>query len=326
MNLEQYIAAMDPELRPVFMQRAASVQQLIADPTQAQGQTVAAPVSAPASTQRVTVVDRSIPGPAGAPEVPVRTYTPAGTNGTLPAVLWIHGGGFTAGSPAQNDDFCLRVVEEVRCVVVSVDYRLAPAHPFPAALDDCYVALRWLATPDSGLEIDPGRIAVGGSSAGGNLAAAVTLMARDRGEVALAFQLLVYPCLDDRHTTPSSHEMAAEGMIWNRAQSLRGWQLYLGNDGNKENGQTSDVSSYAAPARMANLDGLPPTYVMAAQLDLLRDEDIEYAMRLMQAGVPTELQVHPGAMHGFVLFAASAPVSERAISGYVTALRRALNP
>jgi acetyl esterase/lipase len=194
-------------------------------------------------------------------------------------------------------------------------------------LEDCYAALRWLAAPDSGMGIDRGRIAVGGSSAGGNLAAAVTLMARDRGEVPLAFQLLVYPCLDDRHTTPSSHEMAAEGMIWSRAQSLRGWQLYLGNDrGNHGNDQNGEISPYAAPTRAANLDGLPPAYMMAAQLDLLRDEGIDYAMRLMQAGVPTELHVHPSAMHGFVLFAASAAVSERAISGYVTALRRALNP
>ncbi len=316
MNLDQYIAAMDPELRPLFLQRAASVQQLLADPTQAQPAAAPAPVANP----RVTVADRLVPGPADGPEVPVRTYAPAGANGMLPAVLWIHGGGFTGGSPAQNDDLCLRIAEEARCFVVSVDYRLAPAHPFPAALDDCYAVLRWLAAPDSGLGIDPGRIAVGGSSAGGNLAAAVALMARDRGEVLLAFQLLVYPCLDDRHTTPSSHEMAAEGMIWNRAQSLRGWQLYLGSAGNGE------VSPYAAPARVTNLAGLPPTYVMAAELDLLRDEDIEYAMRLMQAGIPTELHVHPGAMHGFVLFAASAPVSERAISGYVTALKRALNP
>ena len=230
-----------------------------------------------------------------------------------------HGGGFTAGTPEQNEGLCLRIAAEVNCLVASVDYRLAPAHPFPAAPDDCYAALLWLAANAATFGLDAQRIAVGGSSAGAGLAAAVALMARDRGEVALAYQLLVYPCLDDRHETASSHEFAAEGMIWNRAQSLRGWGAYLGA------GHQGTPSPYAAPARVADVAGLPPTYMMAAQLDLLRDEDIAYATRLTQAGVPTELHVHPGAMHGFVLFAAQAAASQRAIGDYVAALGRALN-
>jgi acetyl esterase/lipase len=144
-------------------------------------------------------------------------------------------------------------------------------------------------------------------------------MARDREEIRPAFQLLVYPCLDDRHATLSSHEFAAEGMIWNRQRSVNGWKQYLGA------AHRGDPSPYAAPARAEDLTELPPTYVMAAQLDVLRDENIAYAQRLMQAGVPVELHVHPGAMHGFVLLAPAVAISERAISGYVNALDRSLN-
>lgn len=310
MEYDAYLQAMDPELRTAFLARVAVGTGTPAPAT---------PTDAAACHGRVQVADRRVPGSADAPAVRVRLYTPVGGVGHRPALLWIHGGGFTAGTPEQNEDLCLRIAADLTCLVVSVDYRLAPAHPFPAATEDCYAALRWLAATAADLGVDPRRIAVGGSSAGGGLAAAVALMARDRGEVALAYQLLVYPCLDDRHETPSSHEFAAEGIIWNRAQSLRGWRAYLGAD------HQGDPSPYAAPARVADVAGLPPAYVMAAQLDLLRDEDIAYATRLMQAGVPTELHVHPGAMHGFVLFAAQAAASQRAIGDYVAALGRALN-
>jgi acetyl esterase/lipase len=213
---------------------------------------------------------------------------------------------------------CLHIAEEVSCVVVSVDYRLAPEHAFPAAPEDCYAALKWMAAHSEELGIDPSHIGVRGGSAGGGLCAAVALMARDRKEVKLIFQMPLYGCLDDRHVTPSSHQMATEDMIWGRPASLRGWQAYLGED------HQGEVSPYAAPIRAEDLSGLPPAFMMIGELDLMRDENIEYAMRLMQAGVPTELHVYPGAFHGFEGLAANAKVSIRAINEYTEALKRGL--
>ena len=175
-----------------------------------------------------------------------------------------------------------------------------------------------LATLYRHLGIDPAQIAIGGASAGGGLAAAVALMARDRKEVPLVFELLIYPCLDDRHITPSSKAIAANGMLWERESSLRGWKAYLGSN------QQGEVSPYAAPARVADVAGLPSTYIMIGELDLMRDESIEYAMRLMQADIPTQLHVYPGAFHGFDLLATSALISQRAISEYIDALKHAL--
>ena len=143
-------------------------------------------------------------------------------------------------------------------------------------------------------------------------------MARDRKEVPLVFELLIYPCLDDRHITPSSKAIAATGMLWERNASLRGWKAYLGAN------LQGEISPYAAPARVADVAGLPPTYIMIGELDLMRDESIEYAMRLMQADIPTQLHVYPGAFHGFDLLATSASISQRAISEYIDALKHAL--
>lgn len=269
-------------------------------------------------SERVLVEDRHVPGPAGAPDVPVRIYTPATRTGILSGLLWIHGGGFTAGKPEQDDGFCGRIVEDVGCAIVSVEYRLAPEYPFPAGPDDCYAALRWMSESAANLGIDSAQIAIGGASAGGGLAAAVALMARDRREVPLVFELLIYPCLDDRHITQSSKAIAASGMLWERESSLRGWKAYLGSN------QQGEVSPYAAPARVADVAGLPPTYIMIGELDLMRDESIEYAMRLMQADIPTQLHVYPGAFHGFDLLATSAALSQRAISEYIDALKQVL--
>ena len=212
-----------------------------------------------------------------------------------------------------------RLVEDVGCVVVSVDYRLAPEHAFPAATDDCYAALLWLATHAQELGVKRERLAIAGQSAGGGICAAVGLMARDRGEVSLSFQMPLYACLDDRHITSSSQE-TTDARTWNRAVSSKAWEAYLGTK------REGDISPYAAPIRATNLAGLPPTYMMIGTLDLMRDENIEYANRLMQAGVPTELHVYPGAFHGFDLLVPNASVSKRAVEDYISALKRALNP
>jgi acetyl esterase/lipase len=247
-------------------------------------------------------------------------YAPRQLAAELPAVLWIHGGAFVLGTADQDEALCQHFVERLGSIVVSVDYRLAPEHPFPAALDDCYAALQWMKANAAELRVDASRIAVAGASSGGTLAAAVALLARDRGEIALAFQLLLYPCLDDRLASSSSMEFAAPGMIGDRDEVLQGWRAYLGDD------PTREVPPYAAPARATDLGRLPPAYVMTGELDALRDEDIAYAMRLMDAGVRTELHVHPGAFHGFDKMVPTAAVSARARHEYVQALDGALSP
>ena len=265
---------------------------------------------------RVQIHNRLIPGPTGVLSVPVRIDAPATRVGNVPGLLYIHGGGFTIGNLDMEDGVCRQIVRDVGCVVVSVDYRLAPKHPFPAAPEDCYAALIWMATNAEPLGIDPARIGVRGGSSGGGLCAAVTLMARDRKTPPLIFQMPLYACLDDRHETRSSHQMAANDMIWGRPLSLRGWKAYLGEEGS--------ASVYATPARVEDLSGLPPAYMMVGELDLLRDENIAYATRLMQAGVPTELHIYSGAFHGFEGMVRQADVSVRAVTSLTAALKRGL--
>jgi acetyl esterase/lipase len=267
----------------------------------------------------VSTTDQLVPGPAGAPDVAIRIFQPSARSSTLPALLWIHGGGYVLGEMAQEDVFAKQLVTSVECVVVTVEYRLAPEHPFPAPLEDCYAALAWLAGHTSELHVDPARIAIGGGSAGAGLAAGLALLARDRGEVPLAFQLLIYPMLDDRNIAPAGDERS-DTLVWSRASNFYGWQAYLGRTPG-----TDDVSPYAAAARAADLAGLPPAYVMVGALDLFLDEDIAYAQRLMAAGVPTELHVYPGAYHGFDSFAPDAAVSRRFAAERDEILRRALH-
>jgi acetyl esterase/lipase len=258
------------------------------------------------------------PSPNGRDNVRVRLYEPAGRRGTLPAILYIHGGGFTTGTPELYDFLCDPLAEDIGAVVASPDYRLAPEHPFPAGPEDCYSALVWLAGAAGELGIDPGRIAVVGTSSGGGFAAAVALMARDRGAVPLAFQMALNPCLDDRHLTASSHEIV-DRRAWNRAKSIDGWQSYLGP------AFGGDVHPYAAPARAGDLRGLPPAYLSIGTLDPMRDETVAYAARLLEAGVPTELHVYPGAFHGFDVVARHTSLSRDAIECQTKALLRALS-
>ncbi|MEZ5166183.1 MAG: alpha/beta hydrolase [Acidimicrobiales bacterium] len=220
--------------------------------------------------------DRKIPGRPGDPDVAVRIYRPtAAVDGLLPAVVEIHGGGFVTGSLEMMDAFCDAVAAELPSVVVSVDYRLAPEHPFPAGVDDCYAALVWLAEHAAELGVDADRIAISGQSAGGGLAAGTALMARDRGGPALCFQLLDIPELDDRLDTPSM-EAFVDTPLWNRPNAVRSWSWYLGSD---DLPGSDDVSIYAAPARADDLAGLPPTFVSVCGFDPLGDEGLVYAMR-----------------------------------------------
>jgi acetyl esterase/lipase len=268
--------------------------------------------------ERVTREDRTAPGPDG--DVPVRVYRPADADGTLPGMLWIHGGGMIFGNIDQDDLTCDAYAEQVGCVVVSVEYRLAPEHPHPAPVEDCYAGLAWMAENAAELGIDPERIAVGGASAGGGLAAGTVLMARDKGTPAVAFQLLIYPMLDDRDATESTHEFGGI-LSWAREHNVSGWKALLGN----RHG-TDDVDHYAAPSRATDLAGLPPALIQVGELEVFRDEDIDYALRLLRAGVPTELHVYPGGYHAADVTSPDASVSVRMVSERMDALRAALHP
>jgi acetyl esterase/lipase len=267
----------------------------------------------------VTSQDQFAPGPQGDPAVRVRVYQPNDRPSKLPALFWIHGGGYVMGDIEQDDRLMKQLARRIGCVAVSVDYRLAPEHPFPAPVEDCYAGLKWLFAHADELGVERSRIAIGGASGGGGLAAGLALLVRDRKEVQVAFQLLIYPMIDDRNVTPASYAIT-DPRMWNRESNRLGWKAYLGRDGGG-----LDVSPYAAASRATDLTNLPPAYIPVGALDLFVDENIEYAQRLIQAGVPTELHVYPGAFHGFDLFAPSAQVSKQFKADRDNALRRALH-
>lgn len=241
--------------------------------------------------------DHVVPGD---PDVVVRVHRPRGVEGPLPAIVQIHGGGYVLGSYAMDDPRFDRWCHDLRVVGVSVEYRLAPETPYPGPLEDCYAALKWTFDNADGLGIDRTRVGIGGVSAGGGLAAALALLARDRGEVPVAFQVLECPMIDDRQVTTSSR---LDGLlVWSRESNAFGWRAYLGDLHGSD-----AVPSTAAPARAEDLAGLPPAIVIVGGADGFRDEDITYALRLSQAGVPTALHVIPGAPHGVQMFAGTAP-------------------
>ncbi|GAB3357953.1 alpha/beta hydrolase [Amycolatopsis echigonensis] len=241
----------------------------------------------------VTTRDVAVPGPEGAPDVPVRVYTPDRV-ATKALVFDIHGGGFALGDLQVDHAGNVELARDLGVVIVSVEYRLAPENPYPAGLEDCYAALEWSVKHADELGIDPEKVVLYGVSAGGGLAAALALLARDRGGPAVAFQFLAVPELDDRLETGSMRQFADTPM-WHLRAAEASWDYYLGGPG-KRGGP--DVEVYAAPARAADLSGLPPAYVSVMEFDPLRDEGIAYAQGLLAAGVPTELHLFPGTFHG----------------------------
>ena len=262
----------------------------------------------------VTIEERTIRGPDC--DIPIAIYQPSAP-APRPGLLMIHGGGYIVGT-AREDMNGIGYAEHVGCTVVSVDYRMAPEFTYKEAVADCFAGLSWMFEYAEALGVDASRIAIGGGSAGGGLTAALALYNRDNKGPDVAFQLLVYPMLDDTHETPSGYEVTHPN-VWNRDVSLKAWKMYLGD----EHG-TDDVSPYAAAARAKDLSGLPPAFVTVGTEDLFRDEDINYAQRLMAAGVPTELQVIPGMYHGGENMAPAAGVSQRMRMGYLDALKRAI--
>ena len=262
----------------------------------------------------------TIAGPPGAPGVELHVYRPEGDGDPRPGILHIHGGGYVMGSAAPLKDVHRAVAKTLDCVLVSVDYRLAPETAFPGAVEDCYAALAWAMASAGKLRLDASRLGVMGESAGGGLAAALALLARDRGEHRLAFQHLIYPMIDDRTcAAPDPHPFAGE-FVWNAANNRFGWTALLGHEPAIEG-----VSPYAAAARAPDVAGLPATFISTGALDLFFEEDLEYARRLNRAGVPIELHVYPGAFHAFNLVP-SAAVANAARRDSLEALRRALHP
>ncbi|GAA4605940.1 acetyl esterase/lipase [Actinoplanes octamycinicus] len=260
---------------------------------------------------RIHSQDHTIPA---TPEVLVRVYRPAGTSETLPGIYCIHGGGMVQGNIDGDRATASLLCEQINAVVVSVRYRLAPEHPYPAAVEDCYTGLTWMVDNAAELGLDPRRVAVYGASAGGGLTIATALLARDRGGPPISFMMPIYPMIDDRHETASSREITDLGS-WDRDTSIQAWTWYLG-------GRPAD--GYAAPARAEDLTGLPPAFIDVGTVDLFRDEDITFAQRLMAAGVPTELHVHPGSYHGAESLAPDSALARRTWQLRLDALRRAL--
>jgi acetyl esterase len=256
------------------------------------------------------VENRSFPGPGG--DVPIRIYSPAGA-GPHPVLVYFHGGGWVLCNLDTHDGTCRSLCNQAGCVVVSVDYRLAPEHKFPAGLEDCYAATRWVAERAATLGVDSARIAIGGDSAGGNLTACVALVARDRGGPGLVHQLLVYPVTDATFETPS-YQQNAQGYFLTRDAMEWFWNHYLRGDADATDG-------YAAPLRARDLAGLPPATVITAEFDPLRDEGEAYGRRLREAGVPTRIERYDGLIHGFFGMTAMVAKAKGAVAMAAAELR-----
>lgn len=263
------------------------------------------------SGPEVETEDRTIPGPSG--DIPVRIYRPEG-DGPFPVVVFFHGGGFVIGSIASHDATCRSLCQKSGSVFVSVEYRLAPEHPFPAAPEDCYAATRWVSNHGAGLGVDPSRLAVVGDSAGGNLAAVVCLMAKEQGGPPIAFQALVYPVTD--HVETASRTENAEGYLLTTAAMDWFIDHYADDEARK--------NPWCAPLRAVDLGGLPPALVVTAEYDPLRDEGEAYGRRLQRAGVPVAISRYDGMVHGFFSMTALVPRAVDAEDEVAQALRRML--
>jgi acetyl esterase len=259
------------------------------------------------------VEDRKIPGPAG--EISVRIYTPAGS-GPFPVLLFFHGGGWVIGDLDTQDGPCRTLANNAGCVVVSVDYRLAPEHKFPAAPEDTYAATKWVAGNANSINVDASRIAVGGDSAGGNLTAVTAQMARDRGGPQLAFQLLIYPVTDAACDTASYRDNASDYLLTSEMMQWF-WNHYVRSPADRQN-------PMASPLRARSLTGLPPALVQTAEFDPLRDEGEAYVSRLKEAGVPVKLTRYQGMIHGFFGMGSLIDQANSAIAEAAGALRSAL--
>lgn len=312
MDKDTIAALVDPELRTLLggLGRPPAHLGDIARVRTLREQQMAAQLAGFVLPEGVTRDDICVPGAVGDPDVRMAVWRPsdAKPGDARPCLYWTHGGGYIMGSHDADASRFAPWILRHGWVCVSVDYRLAPETPHPGPVEDAYAGLRWTHANATSLGAGPNRIVIGGPSAGGGLAAGLGLITRDRGEIALIGQLLIYPMIDDRQVTPSSQWPVP---VWDPEWNRLGWRAYLG-----DRYGTDDISMYAAPARATDLRGLPPTYVTVGALDGFLDEDIDYAQRLTRAGVSTELHVHPGAPHGFESAAPTSAVGQRARKDY----------
>ena len=304
-DVRQILEVLDPPDAPLLADQTVDAARLA----------MAATSALNANPEPVALVEnRTIPGPAG--EIPVRIYTPEGT-GPLPILLFFHGGGWVLCNLDTHDGVARRLANHAQCIVISVDYRLAPEHPFPLPLDDCCAATRWAATEATSFGGDPTRLAVAGDSAGGNLAAATALRLRDEDGPRICHQLLIYPALDAQCATASFVEnqtgyfLTADAMRWF-------WGLYLGEDGDSRD-------PYASPSRSNNLSGVPPATIFTAEFDPLRDEGEAYAEKLEGFGVRCDLKRYPGIIHGFFQMHDLLPKARQAVEHACQNLREAFS-
>lgn len=283
-----------------------------------QGGLLATPIDEIIGDRPIRHEERTVPGPEGAPDITLSIFSRTDHVAGGPGIFHTHGGGMIIGDRFTGAEEYLNWVMQLDAVVVSVEYRLAPENPDPAPVDDCYAGLVWTAAHAEELGIDPARLVIGGGSAGGGLAAGVTLKARDLGGPALAGQLLIYPMIDDRNETASSHQVDGFG-VWDRGSNDTGWDALLG-----DRRKTDAVSIYAAPARATDLRNLPPAFIDVASAEVFRDEDVAYATKIWEQGGVAELHVWPGGFHGFDAMAPQAALSLRARAARVDWLRRIL--
>lgn len=279
-------------------------------------QLMAAAAERAAPVEGVLTSDHMIPSTSERPALMIRLYTPVGVDRPMPAMLYIHGGGFVLGEVGHFDAQCQQLARGADLVVASVEYRRAPEHPYPAPLHDSFAALRWLHRAAEDLGIDPGRIGVGGTSAGAGLAAGLALFVRDQGGPPIAFQFLEAPMLDHRGATASSRSID-DAKVWNRAANETAWRAFLGEDHLER-----EVEPYASPAIAADLSRLPPAYLCIGAHDIFRDEAFEYARRLLEAGVPTEFHAYEMGFHGSVRALPTEEVSRRWRTDATMAVRR----
>lgn len=249
-----------------------------------------------ATRDTVKVSRRTIPGPEGAPEIDILIYEPVDRTPGCGALLDIHGGGYVIGSAEMDEGFNRKICNELGLVVISVEYRLPPDTPFPGPIEDCYAALTWLFENTADMDVNKANIGVIGLSAGGGLAAALAILARDRGDYDLAYQCLIFPMLDDRTAATDDPNPYSGEFVYRKQDNHFGWSCLLGHEPG-----ISGVSPYASPARVEDMTGLPNAFIWCGALDLFVDEDIDYAKRLIRSGVPTELHIYPGAYHGSVM-------------------------
>lgn len=319
---EDMISFFNPALRPYLPQISALMPKdpplgiVVADDRKHH---VAWPI---APLPDVPVAERRIPGPAGAPDVLIQVIN-AKPGLSRPAILYTHGGGFVLGRAADELAMAQTIAAEIGCVVVNVEYRLAPETTWQGSTEDNYAALKWLYANVAELGVNPAKIAVMGGSAGGGHAALLAILARDRGEIPLAFQCLTYPMLDDRTGANNDARAYDVATVWTSEQNRYAWGAFLG-----QTAGGADVPAAAVPARVENLAGLPPAWIGVGSIDLFVDEDVQYARRLIEAGVMTELVVVPGACHGFdalpLLLNADIPICGQFVASRTAALRRAL--